>query len=283
MLYTHVSHISAKIMHQLFCHLFSNNPLRHHVVHIRCDVTSTKEILSVIKRRITNHAIMHVSYQVRWHALTGSDSNMQVRRKSCWLSALQQLVSLGEQAVLHYLCYIFKLWLHYVTSCCAQLVSLGNKPCYIMSQRIGDRTMISWYLHNHRGILCHWHWGKLNAQQTIATKLPLSLILAERIKLLQQDLYFHKLPLPGIRIPFLHRKPLGAQDCSMVFPVSEACAGMWQGGLNLQEQLLRLAQPATVDHSFDRSASWCRILPSSKPRPWQRPKPKPSTCTKPRH
>ena len=106
MLYTHVSHISAKIMHQLFCHLFSNNPLRHHVVHIRCDVTSTKEILSVIKRRITNHAIMHVSYQVRWHALTGSDSNMQVRRKSCWLSALQQLVSLGEQAVLHYLCYI---------------------------------------------------------------------------------------------------------------------------------------------------------------------------------
>ena len=29
----------------------------------------------------------------------------------------------------------------------------------------------------------------------------------------------------------------------MVFPVSEACAGMWQGGLNLQEQLLRL-QPS---------------------------------------
>ena len=28
-------------------------------------------------------------------------------------------------------------------------------PCYIMSQRIGDRAMISWYLHNHRGILCH--------------------------------------------------------------------------------------------------------------------------------
>ena len=57
-------------------------------------------------RRITNHAIKHVSYQVSWHALAGSDSNMQVRRKSCWLSALQQLVSLGEQAVLHYLCYI---------------------------------------------------------------------------------------------------------------------------------------------------------------------------------
>ena len=158
MLYTHVSHISAKIMHQLFCHLFSNNPLRHHVVHIRCDVTSTKEIWSVIKRRITNHAIMHVSYRVRWHALTGSDSNMQVRRKSCWLSALQQLVSLGEQAVLHYLCYITFLNCGYIMLHHA-VHSWSVWPCYIMSQRIGDRTMISWYLHNHRGILCHWHRG----------------------------------------------------------------------------------------------------------------------------
>ena len=86
--------------------------------------------------------------------------------------------------------------------------------------------------------------------------------------------------------PIFASKTIGSPGLfngSMVFPMSEACAGMWQGGLNLQEQLLRLVQPATVDHSFDRSASWCRILPSSKPRPWQRLKPKPSTSTKPRH